>query len=166
MPASAADRPELVRIDSACYDYAIDSKGWNMILGAESEGDLASYNCDVFKRDNTVLGYIVYKAEQSQGELMSIFRLGVRPSLRRQKIGTHLINFALGYAKDNGFGGIEVRLPEYVFDDEENRGVDKFLRSCKVKFSRIEKGVYRHYGRTYDGVVFQRNNQGSSRIFR
>lgn len=155
--ALVGDRNELQKIDAKCYDYPLSFEEWGEIIGpCDGEGPFYNFHCEVYKKHDTIIGYVVFDDSVIQPEMdMRGIRLGVLPSMRGQGIGKILIEYLQNKVKSRGWKELQLMIPEYVLDPEENRGVDNFISAVGLVFHKQEQNAYYHYGKVYDGIIFR-----------
>lgn len=158
-PAQPIDRSVLFDLELKCQDYPIQISDWKDILGGSEGGEFSHYSCYVFKRNNTPYGYLVFsevpvEKENAKDDLY-VLRLGVHPQLRRQGIGTALVEYAKHICEKRSLSEFQIMVPEYWMDPEENRGVKEFTEAHNLCYFQTEKDAYHHYGRLYDGLTFR-----------
>ena len=158
-PAQAIDRNDLHQLEIKCYDYPLNKDDWASILKI-GEGAFDSFRAEVFKRNGMILGYFVYmepSLPMDDGQLddLLLFRVGVQPSLRKQGIGSMLLDRVRDLCQQRELGEFQIRVPEYFLDKEENRGLSDFYRTNGLEYYSTEKDSYYHYGRYFDGITYR-----------
>lgn len=156
-PAVSGDRQELIRLDIKCYDYPLSFDDWGEVLTSDKNkiGDYVGYRAETFKRNNTILGYVVYAEQATDDGDMECLRLGVLPSVRRQGVGKMLVDHLRSKAHTKGMNEVQFMISEYYLDPDEARGVDDFISTTGLVLHDQIKGAYFHYGREYDGIIFR-----------
>lgn len=156
--AQPLDRSDLFHLDVKCYDYPLTMEHWGQII-LKDEGPFTRYECEVFKRNGTILGYYVYGIDPiARGEMLpdlSVLRLGVMPSVRRQGIGSMLVKKLRDVCEQMEVDQFQMIIPEYVFDPDEARGITEFFHTNGIVFMDNSPNLFYHYGRNYDGLIFR-----------
>lgn len=157
-PAQPIDRNVLFDLDVKCCDYPIPTRGWQEITGS-SQGEYSHFTCEVYKRNNTPYGYIVFSEipiEKSNAkDDLCVYRIGVHPQLRRQGIGTILVDRLSDICFRKNLDQFQITIPEYWMDPDENRGIKEFADACNLVLFSQEKEAFLHYGKIYDGIVYR-----------
>ena len=155
-PAVPGDRSELQKIDIKCYDYPLPFEAWGEILAKKGTGDFSNYDCQVFKKNSTVLGYCVYAESPTEPEQdLLLLRLGVLPSVRQQGIGKLILDHMLVKAQAKNMNQVQIMIPEYYLDPDENRFIHNFVATSGLVLHQHQKEAFYHYGKFYDGIVYR-----------
>jgi GNAT superfamily N-acetyltransferase len=158
-PATGGDRQELMRLDLRCYDYPLSFEEWGEILSSGKDkkisGEFSGFRCETFKRNNTILGYVVFHDEPNEDNDLEVLKLGVLPAVRQQGVGKMLSDYRREKARTKGFSEAVYTIPEYWLDPNENRGVVNFISSSGLVLHKTLKEAFYHYGNIYDGIVFR-----------
>lgn len=158
-PAKPIDRNSINLLDIKCYDYPVTLEQWGQIISGDP-GPFSGFSCEVFKRNGLVLGYFVYSnhpllpEDGGLGDLF-VFRIGVMPSVRKQGVGSMLVERILDLCQRKELAEFRVNLPEYFLDPSEGRGVEEFLKSNGLNYHETMKLAFLHYGKLYDGHVYR-----------
>lgn len=169
-PAQAIDRNRLNHLGILCYDYPIAMEAWEQILNSK-QGDFSVFSALKYVLNGDIIGYAVYgevPIEEDGYRDLHVLQLGVRPDFRRRGYGTQLCLYLRKICEKNKFSQLQITVPEYVFDADENdepersyqpRNIQDFMISAGLQHHKVEHEVYYHYGRIYDGVVLRSGAQ-------
>ena len=148
--ATYEDRVDLTKTDILCYDYPMSWESWGKVLMSPD----APVDCHVFRRHRNPLGFCVFMREPNDSNRLVVMKIGVLPSVRLTKIGTHLVDHCHNLAVSRKLDGFEITVPEYWLDKEEDRGISTFANKVGLLVDGISSDYFFHYGRKYDGIRY------------
>lgn len=158
--AYSGDQSLLSRLDAKCYDYPLEAFEWEQILSSTSAnnplpGDLHRYKCMTYRINSNIIGYYVYDGLQSDEPYLQLLRFGVHPDHRQKGLGTMIMDNAKMKASSMGLKDVEIMIPEYWLDPDENRGIISFVDTTGMVPVDHIRDFYLHYGRTYDAIKYR-----------
>jgi len=155
--ATSSDKSNLFRLDCKCYDYPIEVEDWAKILSTSPSinDQMTGFKCNTYRVNSTIVGYYVYWAKPSEVDTLRLLRLGVHPDYRTQGIGTMLIDNAKAKADSFGMMEVDILIPEYYLDPDEDRGINQFVDTAGLMVIEHQQEAFYHYGRSYDGILYR-----------
>lgn len=158
--ASQRDKQALMKLDLKCYDYSMSDEEWTQILSSAPANNpipnsLADYQCATYRIDGKIVGYYIFDNKPDEGEHLELLRLGVHPEYRQRGYGTLLIDNARTKANSQGLREIEIVIPEYWLDPQEERGIIQFVDTAGLTPEDHKRDLYYHYGKQYDGILYR-----------
>jgi len=158
--AAQKDKQALIKLDLKCYDYPLTDTEWSQILSSAPATnplpeDLNHFRCMTYRVNGQIVGYYVFNNKPDEGENMELLRLGVHPEHRTQGYGLLLIDNARSQANSNGLREIEIVIPEYWLDPQEDRGIIQFVETSGLVPEDHKRDLYYHYGKSFDGILYR-----------